>query len=64
MRRGGVTTGVRIVIDADPCRSTLVDKISRTPDFGSRMPLSGPPYFTPEEVQLVHDWIAEGADNN
>ena len=64
MRRGGVTTGTRIIIDSDPCRSTLLDKIGRTPDFGSRMPLSGPPYFTAEEIQLVHDWIAEGAANN
>jgi hypothetical protein len=64
MRRGGVTTGTRIVIDGDPCRSTLIDKIGKTPNFGSRMPLSGPPYFTDEEVQIVHDWIAEGAANN
>jgi len=28
------------------------------------MPFNGPPYFTAEEIQLVRDWIAEGAQNN
>jgi hypothetical protein len=64
MRRGGLISGAKLVIDGEPCSSVLLDKVGRTPAFGSRMPLGGPPYYTPEEAQLIHDWIAEGAANN
>jgi hypothetical protein len=64
LRRGGLVSGVRVIIDHDPCNSILPAKISSTPPFGSRMPLNGPPYFTRPEVQLVRDWIAEGANDN
>ncbi len=64
LRRGGINTGTKIVVDNDPCTSILPQKLGRTPPFGSRMPFNGPPYFTADERQLVRDWIAEGALNN
>jgi len=64
LRRGGLNSGARVIIAGEPCNSILVQKISRTPPFGSRMPYNGPPYFTVEEQQLVRDWVAEGAQNN
>ena len=64
LRRGGRVSGADLVVPGDPCASILMHKIADTPAFGSRMPLDGPPYLTPEEVQLVSDWIAEGANDN
>jgi hypothetical protein len=64
LRQGGFNTGTEIVVAGDPCASVLMHKISDTPGFGARMPLDGAPYLTPEEVQLFHDWIAEGALDN
>ncbi len=64
MRRGGLNTGTKIIVSSVPCESILLQKIGRTPPFGSRMPFNGPPYFSAEERQLVRDWIAEGALNN
>ncbi len=31
---------------------------------GTRMPASGPPYMTPQEIQKFVDWINQGALNN
>jgi hypothetical protein len=64
MLRGGLYSGAHLVITGDPCNSILLQKVGRTPPFGSRMPFNGPPYYSAEELQLVHDWIAEGAANN
>ena len=64
MRRGGINSGTRIIIPGQPCDSILPQKLSRTPPFGSRMPYNGPPYFSAAELQLVRDWIAEGALDN
>lgn len=64
LRRGGHHTGPDIIIPGDPCRSLLLHKLSATPPFGARMPLDGPAYLTTEELALVHDWIAEGAEDN
>ena len=64
LRRGGINSGSRIVVSSEPCSSILLHKLGRTPPFGSRMPLNGPPYFSAEEQLLVRDWIAEGAANN
>lgn len=63
LRRGGINTGRGIIVDFEPCSSILLQKIGRTPPFGSRMPLA-PPHFTPDEQLLFRDWIAEGAANN
>lgn len=64
LRRGGINSGANIIIDNDPCDSIIVQKLGPTPPFGSRMPFNGPPYLSDDELQLVHDWIAEGALDN
>jgi hypothetical protein len=63
IRNGGSNSGADVVIEDDPCASVLVQKLSDSPPFGSRMPLYGP-YLTREQRALVHDWIAEGARDN
>jgi hypothetical protein len=64
LRRGGLNSGAKVVIAGEPCASIMYQKLSDAPPFGSRMPLNGPPYWTPDELQLLHDWIAEGANDN
>jgi hypothetical protein len=64
LRAGGASSGPRIAIPGQPCDSLLYLKIGTAPPFGSRMPLNGPPYYTPAEIQLISDWIAEGALDN
>lgn len=64
LRAGGATGGERVVVPGSPCSSVLVQKVSAGPPFGSRMPLSGPPFLNEREIQLLRDWIAEGADDN
>ena len=64
LRRGGNISGARIIIPGEPCNSVFFQKVGRTPPFGSRMPYNGPPYWTADERNLLHDWIAEGALNN
>jgi hypothetical protein len=64
LRQGGRSSRAQIVVPGDPCASILLQKISDTPPFGARMPLNGPPFLSPDEIQLVHDWIAEGARDN
>jgi hypothetical protein len=56
-----VISGERIVVPGNPCRSLIVEKVREYPSFGGRMPLNGPPFLTDEEIQLISDWIAEGA---
>ena len=64
LRQGGRTSGNDIIVEGDPCSSILIQKLSDTPGFGSRMPLDGDPFLTDAELQLFHDWIAEGAQDN
>jgi len=64
VRDGGMISGDRIVVAGDPCASVLYQKLTDAPPFGSRMPLNGPPFFNADELRLVHDWIAEGANDN
>ncbi len=61
LRRGGATAGADVVVPGQPCTSALVRKLGPAPPFGSRMPLNGPPFFSPAEMQRVTDWVAEGA---
>lgn len=62
--RGGANSDGTAVIPGQPCQSIMFQKVSAAPPFGGRMPLNGPPYLSEEELQLVHDWISEGAKNN
>ncbi len=64
LMRGGMNSGADIIVPGDPCASVLLQKISAAPPFGARMPNNGPPFFSDEEIQTVHDWIAEGAQDN
>ncbi len=61
LRRGGVQSGTQIVVPGDPCASILVQKIGAAPPFGARMPLDGPPFLSASQIQVISDWIAEGA---
>jgi len=64
LRAGGLNSGSRIIVAGAPCDSIMYLKLSVSPPFGSRMPLNGPPFFSTEELRLLHDWIAEGANDN
>ena len=44
----------------DPDRSYLVQKIEGTAAVGAQMPPGGPP-LPVEDIQLIRDWIADGA---
>jgi hypothetical protein len=59
LRRGGRNTNAAIVVPGSPCGSAIVKKLQGT-FGGARMPKGGP-YWRPEQIQLVVDWIAEGA---
>lgn len=54
--------GLLRVTPGDPDASFLVIKLEDPPlEYGSRMPMIGPP-LTPTQIQLVRDWIAQGAE--
>lgn len=59
LRRG--SKNGRVVVPGKPCASLLVDKLRGTTPNGARMPRGGP-YFTAEQIRIVSDWIAEGAE--
>jgi hypothetical protein len=61
LRAGGTISGSQIVVPGSPCDSIIVQKTEAAPPFGARMPLSGPPYLTPDQERLLRDWIAKGA---
>lgn len=61
--RAGGTSGGRSVVAGEPCASVFYQKVADTPPFGSRMPLGGE-MWTEHELTLLHDWIAEGAEDN
>ena len=63
LRAGGFNSGSGIVVAAQPCDSVMYQKVYEAPPFGSRMPLGGP-YWSDQELALLHDWIAEGAGDN
>jgi mono/diheme cytochrome c family protein len=46
---------------SDPDNSYLVHKIEGTAAVGARMPLGGPP-LSAAEINLIRQWIAEGAE--
>ena len=61
LRAGGVRSSGTIVIPGQPCESVLLQKVGEGPPFGSRMPLDGPPYLEAEDLDVISDWIFEGA---
>ena len=59
LKKGGRRTFDDIVVPRQPCKSAIVQKLKGTYD-GARMPKGGP-YWTADQIQLMIDWIAEGA---
>jgi mono/diheme cytochrome c family protein len=56
-----MTTGFDApVVVAGDSNSLIVKKLKGTATIGSRMPLGGP-YLTADEIQIVVQWIMEGA---
>lgn len=49
-----------IVVPGKPCESVVVQKLQGTFPQGARMPKNGP-YWADDKIQLMIDWIAEGA---
>jgi Planctomycete cytochrome C len=62
--RAGGRHGPDIVVPGRPCDSILVQKLGEAAPFGARMPLDGPPFLDDDDLQLVSDWIAEGAHDD
>src|SRR5262249_8594970 len=58
--RKGSTDDTDIVVPGKPCESLIVQKLEGTDPEGVRMPKGGP-YWAPDKIQLMVDWIAEGA---
>ena len=59
IRKGGINTRGTTIVAGQPCESAIVQKLKGT--FGdARMPKGGP-YWSAEQIQLMIDWIAEGA---
>jgi cytochrome c len=64
LRAGGARSGANIIVPGKPCTSVLLQKVSAGPPFGSRMPEDGPTFLDDEDLELISDWIAEGAHDN
>jgi len=62
LRKGGATSGSKIIVAGSPAESVIVQKLHGTYPFGERMPRSGPPYLSGDEILLFEQWIAEGAN--
>jgi hypothetical protein len=58
---GGLHGAAVIAGNADG--SILVQKLSVSPPFGSRMPLGGP-YLADSTIAVIKTWVNEGAKNN
>lgn len=60
----GTEYGREIVVPGEPDNSPIIDKISsNNPENGVRMPEGGPP-LSDDQINLIRDWIAEGAQDN
>ncbi len=60
LRRGGITSGSRIVVAGDPNGSALVQKLEGTYAVGARMPKDRAAWSA-AEIALVRQWIEQGA---
>lgn len=61
LRKGGATSGTRIVIPGDPDNSAIVQKLRGTYPYGQRMPRTGVKWGD-DEMNLLTTWIADGAE--
>ncbi|HEX7476394.1 MAG TPA: hypothetical protein VF331_01170 [Polyangiales bacterium] len=54
--------GTAIITPCKPSTSLLYQKIALDPPpAGQRMPADGPPFLSPAQIQLIGQWIQEGA---
>lgn len=60
LRRGGVSSGRRVVVPFAPDESAIVQKLEGTYPRGARMPKDRAPW-APSDVAVVRRWILEGA---
>lgn len=58
--RKGSTDDTTIIVPGKPCESRIVKKLQGVDPEGARMPRGGP-FWSDAEIQLMIDWIAEGA---
>lgn len=64
MESEGDQYGELVVQEGDAEGSPLVDKIeSDNPEYGVRMPEGGP-YLSDDEIELIKEWIDDGAEDN
>jgi hypothetical protein len=49
------------VIPGDPDESFLIQKLEGTQMFGDRMPANGPPYLPLATIDVIREWIQNGA---
>ena len=57
--------GAMRVIPGDPENSYLIQKIEGAPGIvGERMPRTGGPYLTANQITIIRRWIELGAPNN
>jgi len=49
------------VIPGNPDASFLIQKLEGTQTLGDRMPLGGPPYLPQSTIDVVRQWIQDGA---
>ena len=49
------------VIPFDPSGSLVIKKLEGTQAVGARMPRDGPPYLSQETIDVIRQWIFDGA---
>jgi hypothetical protein len=60
LRKGGGSSGPRIVVAGKPDESAIVQALEGKYFYSARMPKNGP-YWSDLEVGIVRQWILEGA---
>jgi len=63
IRKGGVNTKDNILVPGKACDSAIVQKLRGSFHIGARMPRGGP-FWTDAQIQLMADWIVEGAQGD
>ncbi len=53
----------KIVVSGNANASNMYLKVTDTPPFGNRMP-NGGPFLNTTQINLIRDWINQGAQNN
>jgi hypothetical protein len=48
----------------EPDNSYLIRKLEGTASVGARMPGDGPPYLTREQMDIIRQWISDGATDD